>query len=179
MELFRQLLSSSGVVLLTVVIVFFPIYGLVRGVRVYESFVVGAKEGFSTAVTIIPYLIAILFAFAMFRASGAMDAMTETLRPALTAVGFPPEILPMTLARPLSGSGSMGILAETKAKYGVNSPITAISATIYASTETTFYVIAVYFGAVGIRRTRHAVATGLIADLAAVILAIIFVRLLM
>ena len=177
-DTFRELLSSSGIVLLTIVIVFFPLYGLYKRVPVYESFVTGAKDGFSTSISILPYLIAILFAFAMFRASGAMDAMTNALRPAMNAIHIPPEILPMALARPLSGSGSLGILADVKKQYGVNSDITAICATIFASSETTFYVIAVYFGAVGIRRTRHAVATGLVADIAGVFLAVLFVKML-
>lgn len=177
-DFFRETLGASGIVLLTIVIVFFPLYGLFKRVPVYESFVTGAKDGFGTAVTIIPYLVAILFAFAMFRASGAMDAMTTLLRPSMTAIGIPPEILPMALARPLSGSGSLGILADAKKEFGVNSDITAICATIFASSETTFYVIAVYFGAVGIRRTRHAVATGLVADAAGVFLAVLFVRML-
>lgn len=177
MDLFRDLLSSSGVILLTLVIVGFPLYGLYRKVPVYESFVSGAKDGFTTAITIVPYLVAILFAFAMFRASGALAAITEVLTPLMRAIRVPPEILPMAITRPLSGSGSLGILAETKTTYGVGSEITAICATIFASSETTFYVIAVYFGAVGIRRTRHAVTTGLIADVAGVFLAVLFVRL--
>ena len=179
MNTLREIIAASGTILLTLVIVGFPLYGLLRKVPVYESFVAGAKDGFTTAITIVPYLVAILFAFAMFRASGALDAIVGLVGPAMRAVGVPPEILPMALVRPLSGSGSLGVLAEAKAAYGVGSPITAICATIFASSETTFYVIAVYFGAVGIRRTRHAVATGLIADGAAVVLAVVFVRLLM
>ena len=179
MDLFRDLLSSSGILMLTLVTVGFPLYGLWRRVPVYESFVAGAKDGFTTAITIVPYLVAILFAFAMFRASGALDAITSLVGPIVARIGVPPEILPMALVRPLSGSGSLGILADTAKTYGVDSRIAAICATIYASSETTFYVIAVYFGAVGIRRTRHAVATGLIADVAAVFLAVAFVRLLM
>ena len=178
MDLFRDLLSSSGVILLTLVIVGFPLYGLFRRVPVYESFVTGAKEGFTTAISIVPYLVAILFAFAMFRASGALDAIQASVAPLMHAIRVPPEVLPMALTRPLSGSGSLGILAEAKQAYGANSEITAICATIFASSETTFYVVAVYFGAVGIRRTRHAIGVGLIADAAAVFLAVAFVRLL-
>lgn len=179
MDLFRELLSSSGIVMLTLVIVGFPLYGLWKRVPVYESFVAGAKEGFTTSISIVPYLVAILFAFAMFRASGALDAITSLVGPLVAKIGVPPEILPMALVRPLSGSGSLGILADTAKTYGTDSQITAICATIFASSETTFYVIAVYFGAVGIRRTRHAVATGLTADIAGVFLAVIFVKLLM
>lgn len=184
MDLFRDFLSSSGIILLTLVIVGFPLYGLWKKVPVYESFVAGAKDGFTTSISIVPYLVAILFAFAMFRASGALDALTGGLSYAMDALHvpkkfFPPEILPMAIVRPLSGSGSIGILADAAKTYGLDSPITAICATIFASSETTFYVIAVYFGAVGIRRTRHAVATGLIADIAGVFLAVLFVELLM
>lgn len=179
MDLFRELLSSGGTILLTLVIVGFPLYGLYKRVPVYESFVSGAKEGFSTAISIVPYLVAILFAFAMFRASGALDALTSLLAPAMRAIRVPPEILPMAIVRPLSGSGSLGILAEAKEQFGIDGEVTQICATIFASSETTFYVIAVYFGAVGIRRIRHAVATGLIADLAGVFLAVLFVKLML
>lgn len=178
MESIQLMVTLVSALVLPLVMVGFPVLGLLRRVPVYESFVAGAKDGFSTAVMIIPYLVAIFFAVAMFRASGAMKALTDMLRPALEAVGFPPELLPMALIRPMTGSGSFGILSENVQTYGVESEITAMSATLYGSTETTFYVLAVYFGSVGIRRVRHAVATGLIADFAAVVLAVIFVRIL-
>ncbi len=178
METVRDILSSGGTLILPLVIVGFVVYGLVRRVPVYESFVAGAKEGFSTAVMIIPYVVAMLVAIAMFRASGAMELLTESLRPAMRAVGFPEDVLPMALIRPLTGTGSLGVLGDTIKQHGVNSEAAAINATIFASSETTFYVIAVYFGAVAIRRTRHAILTGLIADAAGVIFAIVFVRLL-
>lgn len=176
MNIFREIVETSGLGILVLMLVGIPVYGLIRRVPVYEEFVEGAKDGFAIAVRIIPYLVAILFAIAMFRASGAMTALTESLRTPLTAIGFPPEVLPMAIVRPLSGSGSIGVLTDIQTQHGANSIITQTAATIFGSTETTFYVIAVYFGAVGIRKTRHAVAAGLIADVAAIVLAVYVVK---
>ncbi len=155
---------------------FFPLYAALKRVRVYEQFVEGAKEGFQVAITIIPYLVAILVAIGMFRGAGGIDLLTDRLRPLLQVVGFPPELVPMCLMRPLSGSGSLGIFTELVTKYGPDSLIARMAGTIYGSTETTFYVIAVYFGAVAIRRTRHAVPAGLIADLVGMIASVIICR---
>jgi spore maturation protein B len=153
------------------------VLGLLRRVLVYESFVEGAKDGFTTAVRILPYLVAILFAIAMFRASGALGLLQEGLRKPLSLIGFPPEVLPMAIVRPLTGSGSVGILADMVKQYGADSIFVKIAATIYGSTETTFYVLAVYFGAVNIKKTRHAVPVGLIADVSAILLAILICKL--
>ena len=158
---------------LPLLIVLIPMYGLFKKVPVYEEFVVGAKEGFDIGVRIIPYLVAILFAIGMFRASGAMDWMITLLEPVLSLVGFPAEVLPMALLRPLTGSGSVGILADLIATHGEDSLIVKMAATMFGSTETTFYVLAVYFGAVGVKRTRYAVSAGLIADLTGVIASIV------
>jgi len=155
---------------------FFPLYAALRRVRVYEQFVEGAKEGFQVAVTIIPYLVAILVAIGMFRGAGGIDLLTDGLRPLLQVVGFPPELVPMCLMRPLSGSGSLGIFTELVKQYGPDTLIARMAGTIYGSTETTFYVIAVYFGAVAIRRTRHAVPAGLIADFVGMIASVIICR---
>ena len=142
-----------------------PFYGLaVKKIKVYESFVEGAKDGFNIAVRIIPYLVAILVAIGMFRASGALDMLLTFLTPLLNIIGFPPENLPLALMRPLSGSGSLGLLTDLVNIHGPNSLISKIGATMFGSTETTFYVLAVYFGSVGIRRSRHALPAGLIAD---------------
>jgi spore maturation protein B len=178
MDAFRDYLQTAGGLMMILAIVFFIAYGLIKRVPIYESFVSGAKDGFTTSITILPYLVAILFAVAMFRASGALDATKSMLRPVMTFVGFPEDVLPMALIRSFTSAGSMAVLQDIKSTTGVNSEATSIAATIYASSETTFYVIAVYFGAVGIRKTRHAVPTGLLADAAGVILAIVFVRLL-
>ncbi len=158
-------LNLISVFVLPLLIVGIVLYGLIRKVKVYEEFVVGAKEGFEIAVRIIPYLVGILFAIGMFRASGALDFMLIGLKPLLGWVGFPAEVLPMALIRPLTGSGSVGVLADMIATYGEDSIYVKMAATMFGSTETTFYVIAVYFGAVGVKKVRHAVSVGLIADL--------------
>jgi len=162
-----------SILVLPLLIVLIPMYGLFKKVPVYEEFVVGAKEGFDIGVRIIPYLVAILFAIGMFRASGAMDWMIALLEPVLSLVGFPAEVLPMAILRPLTGSGSVGILADLIATHGEDSLIVKMAATMFGSTETTFYVLAVYFGAVGVKRTRYAVSAGLLADLTGVIASIV------
>ena len=134
--------------------------GSTSGCRCTRSFVEGAKEGFQVAVRIIPYLVAILFAIAMFRASGAMDFLARALAPVLGLIGFPPEVLPMAIIRPLTGSGSAAIVVDMISQYGEDSILVKMAAVMFGSTETTFYVIAVYFGAVNIRKTRHAVPVG-------------------
>jgi spore maturation protein SpmA len=144
-----------------------------RRVKVYEAFVEGAREGFETGVRIIPYLVAILVAIGMFRASGAMEVMTSLLGIVTEPAGLPAEVVPMALVRPLSGSGALAMVAELNATHGPDSYIGYLSSVLNGSTETTFYVLAVYFGAVGISRARHAVAAGLTADLAGVIAAVI------
>ena len=145
-------------------------FGICRRVRVYESFVEGAKDGFQVAVRIIPYLVAILVAVAMFRASGAMDVLIGPLGAVTTLVGLPADALPMALLRPLSGSGAYGILASiiNDPATGPDSYVGYLVSTFQGSTETTFYVIAVYFGAVQIRRLRHALAAALTADVAGI-----------
>jgi spore maturation protein SpmA len=148
---------------------FFPLYASLRGIKVYEEFVEGAKEGFQVIIRIIPNLVAILVAIGMFRGAGAIDRLTDWLRPAMNVVHFPPELLPMALIRPLSGSGSLGVFTDIVLKYGPNHILSRTAGTIFGSTETTFYVLAVYFGAVGIKRTRHAVPAGLMADAVAII----------
>jgi spore maturation protein B len=154
-----------------------PVYGLFKRVPVYEEFVTGAKEGFGVATRIIPYLVAILFAIGMFRASGAMQWVMGGLRPVLDPLGIPPEILPMAITRPLSGGGSLGILGDMVKEHGVDSIFVKMAGIMYGACETTFYVVAVYFGAVGIKKTRHAIAAGLLADLAGVLLAVYVARL--
>jgi spore maturation protein SpmA len=155
-------------------------FGLARRVAIYEVFVEGAREGFTIAVRIIPYLVAILVAVGMFRASGAMEAMLAPLGRLLQPLGVPVEALVMAGMRSLSGSASFGLLASylKDPAIGVDSPLAVLLGTIYGSSETTFYVIAVYFGAVGVRRIRHALAAGLIADMASLIAAIVTCRLL-
>ena len=178
MNSFRDIVGILSSLVLPAMIVGIPLYGLFKRVPVYESFVEGGKEGFQVAVRIIPYLVAILFAIGMFRASGAMEALASFLDPVFSLVGFPPELLPMAIVRPLTGSGSAALVADLATTYGPSSLLTRMGATMFGSTETTFYVIAVYFGAVGIKRTRHAIPAGLIADVSAMILAVWICRLL-
>src|SRR5262249_35258433 len=154
----------------------FPLYAMLRHVKVYEEFVDGAKEGFEVAVRIIPYLVAILVAIAMFRAAGGIDLLGRILAPITLAVGFPSELLPLVLMRPLSGSGTLGIFTELVKQFGSDSQIARMAGTIFGSTETTFYVLAVYFGSVGIKRTRYAVVAGLTADFVGVVASVLLCR---
>lgn len=176
MEIFRTFVDYFAVFVLPTLIVGLPLYGLIKGVKVYEEFVEGAKEGFRVAVLIIPYLVAILFAIGMFRASGALDFLVDFLDPLLGAIGFPPEVLPMAIIRPLTGSGSAAIVADMIEAYGEDSIYVKIAGVMFGSTETTFYVIAVYFGAVNVKKTRHAVPAGLAADFAAMLFATYLVQ---
>jgi spore maturation protein B len=178
METLRSIIGLLSFFVIPLIVVGFPLYGLFKRVPVYESFVVGAKDGFNVAVRIIPYLVAILFAIGMFRASGAMDFLTRALDPVLSLVGFPAEVLPMAIIRPLTGSGSAALVADMIGQYGEDSIFVKMVAVMFGSTETTFYVIAVYFGAVNIRKTRHALGAGLTADFSAMIIAVWTVRLL-
>ena len=172
MDTFREVMALLSVFVLPTMIVGIPLYGLFKRVPVYESFVEGAKEGFGVAVRIIPYLVAILFSIGMFRASGAMEWLSGALSPALALIGMPAEVLPMAIVRPLTGSGSVAIVADLAELYGTDALVTRMAATMFGSTETTFYVIAVYFGAVGVSKTRHALPAGLIADLSAMLFAV-------
>jgi spore maturation protein SpmB len=161
--------------ILPALMVFFLGFGFIRRVRVYEVFVEGAKEGFQVALRIIPYLVAILVAVGMFRASGALGALVGWLSPWTSTLGLPAEALPMAIMRPLSGSGAYGILASiiNDPAIGPDSYTGYLVSTLQGSTETTFYVLAVYFGAVQIRRVRHSMAAALTADLFGLIFAII------
>ena len=143
-----------------------------------EVFVEGAKDGFTIAVRIIPYLVAILVAVGMFRASGALELFLGFLAPLLGLIGFPPENLPLAMMRPLSGSGSLGLLTDLVNEYGADSLYAKIGATMFGSSETTFYVLAVYFGSVGITRSRHALVAGLTADLVGALSAVYICKLL-
>jgi spore maturation protein SpmA len=154
-----------------------PLFATLRRVKVYEEFVDGAKEGFDVAIRIIPYLVAMLVAVGMFRAAGGIDMLSRALSPVLNLVGFPTDLLPMVLVRPLSGSGSLGFFTELVKQFGPDSLIARMAGTIYGSTETTFYVLAVYFGSVAVKRTRHALLAGLTADFMSVVVAVIVCRL--
>ncbi len=158
------------------VLLLIPTLAAIKKIKVYEVFVEGAKEGFQVAVRIIPFLVAILAAIGMFRASGAMEVLVSALSPITQAIGMPAEILPAAIMRPLSGSGTLGIITELLKTHGPDSFIGYLGSTIYGCTETTFYVIAVYFGSVGIKKTRFAVPAGLIADAVGVLAAVYICR---
>lgn len=152
---------------------FFPLYAFLKGVAVYEEFVEGAKEGFQVALRIFPYLVAILVAIGVFRAAGGIDFLSSLLAPLLDRIGLPSQLLPLILVRPLSGSAATGLFAEIVKSAGPNSFVSQLAGTILGSTETTFYVLAVYFGSVAIKRSRHALAAGLVADTMGVIVSLI------
>lgn len=157
-------------------IVGIPSYAAIKKINVFDAFIVGAKQGFETSVGIIPYLIAMMVGIGMLRASGFFALMSQLLAPAMSFIGMPPEVLPLALIRPFSGSASTGVMAELIHQYGGDSLIAKTAATMMGSTETTFYVIAVYFGSVGIRRTRHAIPAGLLADFAGIIASVLICR---
>ncbi len=168
--------TTSANVLLFLIIMAFLFAGIRKRINVYEAFIEGAKEGFSTAVRIIPYLIAILVGIGVFRASGAMDWLIEGIGWALRQAGCADRwvgALPTALMKPLSGSGARGMMVDAMQTYGADSFVGRLSCIFQGATDTTFYILAVYFGSVGIRKTRHAVACGLWADLAGIIAAIL------
>ncbi len=168
--------NVGGNVLLFGIIMFFIILAMRKKVNVYESFIEGAKGGFSVAINIVPYLIVILAAISVFRNSGAFEALLDGIRQLVLWIGISctefVEALPVAFMKPLSGGGARGLMIDTFKIYGVDSFIGKLAATFQGSTETTFYVLAVYFGSVGIRNTRYAVIAGLIADLAGIIAAL-------
>ncbi len=173
--LMNQVSVSVANILLMTIIVGFIVAGLLKKVNVYDAFIEGAKEGFTTAVRIIPYLVAILVGIGVFRASGAMDWLIDGVRSLIAALGFDTDFvgaLPTALMKPLSGSGARGMMVDAMTTYGPDSLPGRLACIFQGSTDTTFYILAVYFGSVGIRYTRHAVACGLLADLAGIIAAI-------
>jgi spore maturation protein SpmA len=172
-----RLLNAVSILAVPFMVAFFPFYAWLRKLPVYEEFVEGAKDGFGVAVQIIPYFVAMLVAIGCLRGAGVIEHFTRWLTPVLTAVSFPPELAPMALIRPLSGSGSLAALSDLVNTLGPDHLVTRMAATLFGSTETTFYIVAVYFGAVAVRRTRHAIWAGLAADLAGIIAAVIVCRL--
>jgi spore maturation protein B len=155
-----------------------PGFAAYKRLNVFDTFIVGAKQGVETTLSLVPYLVAMIVAIGMLRASGFFGLMAGALGPFLTHLGMPPELLPLALIRPFSGGAANGVMAELVHHEGGNAIISKMAATMMGSTETTFYVIAVYFGAVGIKRTRHAIPTGLLADLAGILASVWICRLL-
>lgn len=165
---------TANIILMSIIICFI-LAGVRKRINVYDAFIEGAKEGFNTAIRIIPYLVAMLVAIAVFRASGAMDVLIGSIRWLITSLGVDArfvDALPTAIMKPLSGSGARGMMVDAMNTYGADSFVGRLSCIFQGSTDTTFYILAVYFGSVGIRNTRHAVACGLLADLAGVIAAI-------
>jgi spore maturation protein SpmA/spore maturation protein SpmB len=175
--LWQRSVSALSVVAIPFIFVFFLIYAALKRVPVYEEFVEGSKEGWGMAVRIMPFIVAMLAALAVLRNSGALMLLQNVLRPPLEWLKFPVELVPMALMRPLSGSGSQGVLAELITNESLPDLIKYMAATMYGSSETTFYVLAVYFGSVAVRRTRHALAAGLVADLAGVVSSVVVCQL--
>lgn len=177
-ETFKLVIGYISILAIPFLIFTFLTYGLIKKVKVYEKFVEGAKEGFNVAVRIIPYLVAMLAAIGIFRFGGAMDLLVYALSPVTNLIGMPAEALPMALMRPLSGSGSLGIMTEIIKTHGPDSLIGILVSTYFGSTETTFYVLAVYFGAVNIQKTRYALPVGLMDDIAGILGATFIVNML-
>lgn len=173
----RFMNGGSGLAIPIVLVITLGV-GMAKGVKVYEEFVEGAKEGFAVATRIMPFLVAMLAALAVFNSSGALLLLEYALRPVLSFIGFPVELLPMALMRPLTGSGSLGVLNDILLRPESGDLLKYTAAIMYGSTETTFYVLAVYFGSVGIRRIRHALAAGLTADVVGMGMAVVIGRML-
>ena len=153
------------------------LYGVLHGVPVFDAFLEGAKEGISTSFGILPALIALMTGIAMFSTSGALDILVNALRPLCEAIGFPPETIPLALLRPISGSGALAIYESILNTYGPDSFIGKVASVMQGSTETTFYTIAVYYGAVQVKKTRHTVPSALSADLTGFLMSVAAVRL--
>jgi spore maturation protein B len=173
----RAALEAVSIWAIPVLVAGIPTFALARRVKVYPAFVEGAREGFETAVRIIPPLVAILVALGMLRASGAMDAATRALAPLTALVGVPASVVPMFLVRPLSGGGALGVVGDVLRSDGPDSHAGRLASVMAGTTETTFYVLAVYMGAAGISRYRHALPAALLADVAGFVAAIVAVRL--
>ena len=174
-ETMNRVSTTAANILLMLIITGFIVAGVRKKINVYDAFIEGAKDGFQTAVRIIPYLVAILVGIGVFRASGAMDMLIGGLRAAVGATGFDSQwvdAMPTALMKPLSGSGARGMMVDAMTTYGADSFVGRLSSVFQGSTDTTFYILAVYFGSVGVSRTRHAVTCGLLADLAGIIAAI-------
>ena len=168
----RAALEAVSLWAIPVLLVIIPLIGMIRGIKVYDVFIEGAKDGFQVAVRIIPFLVGILVAIGMFRASGAMDMLTNALRPLMARTIFPPELFPLVVLRTLSGSGSLALTTDLIKRFGPDSLLGRTAATLYGSSETLFYVLAVYFGAIGVKKTRHMIPAALVGDVVAALVAV-------
>lgn len=159
-----------------VVLLVVPLIAVMRGVKVYETFVDGAEAGFTTAVKTIPYLVAMLVSISIFRASGAMEVLVAALSPVLNFVGLPAEVLPHAIMRPLSGGAALGIASDIIKTYGPDSFLGRLVSTMQGSCDTTFYVLTLYFGSVGVRKYRYSIISGLVADLTTLAASVFIVK---
>lgn len=172
-----QMISIISLWFIPVLIGFILLYATMKKVPTYETFVEGGKEGIKMAVSIIPFLVGMMVAISIFRASGALDYMVDFIRPGLEKVGIPADIIPLAIIRPISGNAALGMTSDLIATHGPDSFIGRLASTLQGSTDTTFYVLTVYFGAVGIKKMGDALKVGLLADLAGFIAAIVVVTL--
>lgn len=168
--------ESVAVWAIPVILLAVPLWGCIRGVPVYELFVEGAAEGFQTAIRIMPFLLAMMVAINVFKAAGVMDALTVCLKPLLLMLNIPSELIPLAVMRPLSGTGVLGIATDILQTYGPDTLVGRTASTILASTDTTLYILTVYFGSVGIKKVRYAVAVGLTGDVVGFFAAVYFCK---
>ncbi|WP_413309076.1 spore maturation protein [Bacillus sp. 1P10SD] len=170
-----QLISVISLTFIPLLIGFILLYGTFKRVPTYESFVEGGKEGIKIAISIIPFLVGMLVSISIFRASGALDALMNWIRPFMQSMGVPAEIVPLLIIRPISGTAALGMTSDLIAVYGPDSFIGRLASILQGSTDTTFYVLTVYFGAVGIKKMGDALKVGLLADVFGIIVAIVVV----
>lgn len=175
--MFMQIINQLSRWAVPTLLFMIPFIAYLRKVKVYETFVEGAKDGFDTAVKTIPYLVAMMVAIGVFRASGAMELMGKALAPIFNLIGFPSEVLPLAIMRPLSGGGALGITSELIKVHGPDSFIGRLASTMQGSTDTTFFILALYFGSVGVKKYRYAPISGLAADLTGLFASIYIVNL--
>ncbi|URZ05075.1 spore maturation protein [Clostridium felsineum] len=162
--------------LIPIIIFSIVLYGMIKRVKVYECFVEGAKDGIRICVNIFPYILAMLLSVTIFRESGAMQYLINILKPIFKIIGFPSELVPLIIVKPLSGSGAIGVFAELLKKYGADTYIGIIASIIMGSTETIFYTITVYYGAIKIKKIRHTLWAAVMADMTSIIVAILVVK---
>lgn len=173
---FVRCVRALSILAIPMLLSFFTLYAALCGLKVYDEFVEGAKEGFGVILKIIPFLVTMLVAIGMFKGAGGIELLARLLSPILTPLHFPTDLLPIALMRPLSGGATLALFTDVVHRLGPDNIVSLMAATIYGSTETTFYVVAVYFGSVGIKGTRHAVPAGLLADFAGVVASVIICR---
>lgn len=167
------MLEKISLIFLPAIILLILITGILKKVPVYEEFIEGAKDGFKVSINILPYLVALIVAISMFRASGALDLIASLFSPLLLKFNIPVEVVPIMFTRSLSGSATLGLFSELANNYGAEMFLTKLAAIMVGSSETTFYVLSVYFGSIGIKKFRYAICVGILADIIGIVLAIL------